>query len=291
MSVICPDASEILHYDIPDFPLMFRNNHIDSCYDFRDISVHWHDAVELTYVYSGSVCHQVNGETVCLREGEGVFINSRQMHLIQTDHKDCSLYCLIFHPTLLCASGYITRQYVASVIENENIPYIIMKKDVDWHREIFEAMADIDGKIQTDLGPLQVMQNVFRIWQLLYENMEVASYRMIKNQNLSLVKQMILYIQNHYSEKLTLQRICQEGGLGKTKSIQLFDQYVHMTPMDYVNHYRIEQATCLLRETDATITEIAEKTGFSESSYFAKMFRKQMGQSPKEYRNFFLKGE
>ena len=67
-------------------------------------------------------------------------------------------------------------------------------------------------------------------------------------------------------------------------SIRMFYQKEVTTPMNYVNLYRIEQATFLLDSTDLPITQIATECGFWESSYFTKVFKKYKGTTPKRHR-------
>ena len=64
----------------------------------------------------------------------------------------------------------------------------------------------------------------------------------------------------------------------KTKA--LFD----MPPMDYVREFRLEKAKIFLRQTDRSIGEIAELSGFNSQSYFARCFKAATGVSPKQYR-------
>ena len=54
--------------------------------------------------------------------------------------------------------------------------------------------------------------------------------------------------------------------------------------MEYIQHLRIEKAKKLLRETSDSISEICGQTGYDSPPYFAKIFKKQTGQTPSEYR-------
>ena len=54
---------------------------------------------------------------------------------------------------------------------------------------------------------------------------------------------------------------------------------------DYLNEYRISKAVTLLINTDKNITEIAEMTGFSTTSYFISRFRQKMGITPFQFRS------
>ena len=57
-----------------------------------------------------------------------------------------------------------------------------------------------------------------------------------------------------------------------------------MTPIAYLNRYRINQAKTLLEEGDKNVTEIAMLVGFLDSGYFSRVFRRQVGVSPDAYR-------
>jgi AraC-like DNA-binding protein len=63
-----------------------------------------------------------------------------------------------------------------------------------------------------------------------------------------------------------------------------FRREVGMTPISYLNRYRVNQAKQLLGEGEKSVTEIAMSVGFSDSSYFGRVFRRQVGVSPDAYR-------
>jgi AraC-like DNA-binding protein len=67
-----------------------------------------------------------------------------------------------------------------------------------------------------------------------------------------------------------------------------FRQELGMTPIAYLNRYRVMQAKGLLKETDKTITQIALEVGFSDSGYFSRVFRREAGMSPDAYRRRIL---
>jgi AraC-like DNA-binding protein len=285
MADIRLDESEVLHYDIPDHSVYVRKNNIIARDTFEDISIHWHDEIEFIYVSSGSIQYQLNGSMVRMKAGEGIFVNSRQLHLIVSDHSDCELYCLIFHPTILCASNYIARHFVVPVIENDAMPYLLLSDDVSWQKTILENIATIERVSSSSAGEIKVMKYLYDIWTALYENMQINTQNeYISNQDLAYVKAMISFIQNNYKRKIELKELCMVGKVGKTKGISLFNQYLNMTPLEYVCNYRIEKSCALLKKTDLTVTEIAYETGFLDGSYFSKMFKKRMGMSPLKYR-------
>lgn len=286
MSDIKADRSEVLHYDNPDFQVQFKKNFIPANVVFYDLAMHWHDDIEFIYIISGSAFYQMGDKKVKMNAGEGIFVNSRQMHLLLSDSCDCTLYCLMFHPMILCSSHFISETFVTPVIENDRVPYIMLRNNVSWHQKILQDIADMEKYTEQPGGQLEVMKYIYDIWNLIYQNTSLPSKEeRIRNRDLAAVKKMTNYIQTHYQHKITLQDICAAGNVGKTKCNALFATYINLTPMEYVKNYRIEKSSELLNNTDLTITEIAYEVGFGEASYFSKIFGQQIGCTPQQYRN------
>ncbi|MGN0384330.1 MAG: helix-turn-helix domain-containing protein [Lachnospiraceae bacterium] len=289
MADIRSDNSEVFHYDNPDFRVSIRKNFIPKDYMFEDMSIHWHDEVEFLYVESGSIRYQLNGRIVRMRAGEGIFVNSRQLHLIVTDHVDCELYCLIFHPMILEAMSNKIGRYISDIITNT--PYIMLKTGVDWQKEILLGLKDIYDCRHKTGAELITMMHLYHIWAKLVQNVPSDSSGQERTgKNLAILKKIITYIQQNYREKINLEVLCAVGNVGKTKCSTLFAEYINMTPIEYVQYYRIEKSMELLERTDLNITEIAYESGFSESSYFTETFRRMKGVSPTKYRAY-VKGQ
>lgn len=99
-----------------------------------------------------------------------------------------------------------------------------------------------------------------------------------------LVKRTIAYIQQHHMHSVSRQEIASALGVSKNYLTQIFHQELGISPWEYLNRYRIQQAKTMLRGTDASITAIASEVGFEDASYFGRVFRKQVGCSPQSYR-------
>ena len=93
-----------------------------------------------------------------------------------------------------------------------------------------------------------------------------------------------LYVYENFREKITMKDIC--AALGRTKSAicPAFKEKYGVTVMDYLTELRIEEAKKMLSETDMTVSEISDEIGFSDTSYFSKVFFKAVGKSPSHYR-------
>ena len=93
-----------------------------------------------------------------------------------------------------------------------------------------------------------------------------------------------LYVYENFREKISMKDIC--TALGRTKSAicPVFKEKYGITVMDYMTDLRLEEAKRMLIETDMTVSEISDVVGFSDTSYFSKVFAKKCNLSPTQYR-------
>lgn len=96
------------------------------------------------------------------------------------------------------------------------------------------------------------------------------------------------YISNHYSEKLTLEKVAKYVYLNPIYFSICFKKETGMNFITYLNEYRISVAKELLKDNKYNISEISEMCGFSNSQYFAKSFKKYTGLQPNEYRKKYV---
>ena len=93
-----------------------------------------------------------------------------------------------------------------------------------------------------------------------------------------------MWLQDHFSEELKLDMVAQRHGMSERNFSRRFKQAVGQTPSQFIQELRINNARDLLQYSNLSINEIADRVGFSDMSYFAKIFRKYLSVSPKEYR-------
>ena len=92
------------------------------------------------------------------------------------------------------------------------------------------------------------------------------------------------YIDNHFKENLTLDQLAQMVHISKYHLAHTFHEEFHISPISYLIARRIQESRFLLRETDHSISQIAQILGFSSLSYFSQSFRRLEGISPIEFR-------
>ncbi|OUN75259.1 hypothetical protein B5G12_02950 [Faecalibacterium sp. An58] len=77
---------------------------------------------------TGQMQYNVNGEILTLRQGEGLFVNSKQLHFgYGNGAGDCTFLCVLFHPALLCSSACVEQRFVQPVLENGAMPCQVLR--------------------------------------------------------------------------------------------------------------------------------------------------------------------
>jgi AraC-like DNA-binding protein len=92
------------------------------------------------------------------------------------------------------------------------------------------------------------------------------------------------YMDSCYQEEITLETLASITWMSPFHLLRQFKKNFHQTPHQYLTRVRLESARRYITETDMTITTICFKTGFADPGSFSKLFKRQFGQSPIQYR-------
>jgi YesN/AraC family two-component response regulator len=105
---------------------------------------------------------------------------------------------------------------------------------------------------------------------------------------LTAFEELLAYMRVHYNEKITLDGLAKRFSLNPNYCCSLFSQSVGTTFSRYLTDLRIDRARSALTQSGTRVEDIARQVGFSDAFYFSKVFKKQCGLSPREYRQQLL---
>ncbi|MFC4598583.1 helix-turn-helix transcriptional regulator [Cohnella hongkongensis] len=152
----------------------------------------------------------------------------------------------------------------------------------EWLEEIARASEEEEG-----IAPQWKQQLLFQ--QVLYAlgNAERPAWETSPRRLADSVAQ---YLRSRYADKIDHNAMKEAFHFHPVYITRCMKQYYGCTPLEYLNHYRIEQSKLLLKNSDLPIQRIAGETGFNSSSYFIRMFTQLNGDTPKSYRESFRGG-
>ena len=277
------DGSEMVNYQNDDFPSYL---HVGSVFPGASWTnkPHFHEDLEFITITKGKTGYNINGEKIYLEKGDTLMVNKSQIHYSFTTQKEnCSYYIAILHPSLLCSSYYVQTHFVEPVINNSRIPYVLISHDDPFAERIYEDVEDlidsIDSEISITITFLQLFKHIYK-WCLGHKMLINPSN--VQNKD-SGFKIMLKYIQSNYAKQLTLADIASAGGVSKTHCNTLFKRFTGNTPIESLNRCRVERVAYYVTNTNLSMSEIAEKTGFSSASYMTETFKKIYGVAPRNY--------
>ncbi|HEX2944365.1 MAG TPA: AraC family transcriptional regulator [Clostridia bacterium] len=272
------------------FPL--NAYHMDIAPGAVVLDCHWHEELEFLIVTSGKATFQIGAIYFEVHAGEGIFVNSGELHAgYALDDSPCSYEAVVFSTSFLHNGplDLIYSRYIEPIVQNRLIFDRHLTCKITWQGELLQRL-ETTARCVLDKTPayeLRAKSELFGVLMLLAANGirekgrvsgTAADLRMEK------LKTALKYMQENYSQKLSTQDISALLAISEGHFCRIFRQYFKKTPMEYLNYYRITQAVRLLEETEHKILEIAMETGFDNLSYFIGTFRHFMGMTPSKYR-------
>lgn len=99
------------------------------------------------------------------------------------------------------------------------------------------------------------------------------------------VTMMMQFIHSNYPESISLLDIAKVGEVSISTALNLFRNVLNTSPVNYLICYRLRKAALLLTNTEKKVSAISIETGFSNTDYFCKTFKRMYSLTPTEYRN------
>ncbi|BBI35325.1 response regulator [Cohnella abietis] len=143
--------------------------------------------------------------------------------------------------------------------------------DANWFREITQFDSLKEAKAWVILTCASIISRIASDRQSAYH---------------SLVEQARTFTKAQYADSdMTIARVCAHLHISSGYFSNIFKRETKMTYVNYLLHIRMEAAKEMLLTTDRKTFEIAELVGYADPNYFSFSFKKQVGMSPKDYRN------
>lgn len=221
------------------------------------------DFNDLTFVLKGHLNYVVNGKSVTVNAGDGMFIKAGNYRIRHKSNDISSYICFNF-----TTEEEIDLPLLMKNCINSELRLLLMFYD--------EALKKLSPRKNEKISVL--LKNILLT---LYDYIDSK-----KNQSLS--EQIATYIHLNYTEKLTLKNISEEFFYTPQYCEKIFKKDYGVSIIKYLLNLRIEEAKALLLANTMPPSQIPFLIGFNDYNYFCRIFKKQTGLTPSEYKKLFF---
>lgn len=250
----------------------------------RALREHHHTECELSLVVSGSGTYSVCEKDYTFSAGDMFLFGSNEAHCITDITSSLNLLNIQFEPFILFENADNMELLNIFNMRNKSFKNLFSANDTVLQNFILDIENEISKKqdgyrIKTRYLLFSSLIHIIRSYDYVNKsNTYTFEYSQSKK-----IKDAITYIDNNINNKLTLKEIASTVCMAETYFSSVFKKFNGISPWEYITIKRVEKAVDLIKNTNMTKLEIAEKCGFSSSSNFYKAFFNITGNQPSDY--------
>jgi AraC-like DNA-binding protein len=245
---------------------------------------HWHQCLEILWISKGYGIVVVDNQHYTARPGRLFIFPPFRLHKVQVDASATNPY----HRTTMhidqsevlgAMRGFPRQQHQFSLLSSSEAPAQIC--DLSERSAFVEQILGDFGALERE-GPHHTSDVAFLVMQMMtFLPPRPEAWR---PRNPTVSARIMAWVERHYSEKFSLDRLAEEMGLSRSYTSRLFRQQTGGSLHEYLLSRRIKRACELLRTTALPVEAIAAAVGFRDVTWFITSFKKMMNITPLQYR-------
>lgn len=258
--------------------------------DFLEVSPHWHNEVELIIVKVGTCTIRVGATSYTVNAGDIVLILPGQIHSIyQYENQDVQYENILFKKEFLCTNtgDLCTYEYLNHIFTQKKGVPSLYTPSLNYYDALYSHILSIDQLC--DARPHYYQLKLKILWLDFFYTLLINSNSTgslpSDIESLTRVKEILLFMQEHFQEDIVPETVAKHFNISTSHFMRIIKQHTGLTFTQYLNSYRLACSAKLLEDKSLTILEISEQCGFTNISYFNRLFKKKYALSPSGYRN------
>lgn len=253
--------------------------------------LHNHDFSELVIVLSGRGIHFTEHREYAIGAGDVFVIQGDTAHGYK-EPEELYLVNLLFNmdnlplPFLDIAHipGYQALFHLEPRYRESHNFASRLRLDPDDLTEVSTLLNRIEEESEGERTGRRYMAAVFLMELIGALSRCYDNSRNLENRELLRIARGLSYLEHHLTERVSLPDLEEETGMSASSLNRHFRRVTGVPPLEYHIRLKLRRACSLLKQSDLNITEIAGRTGFEDSNYFTRQFKKVMGMPPRDYR-------
>lgn len=267
----------------------FHIQKVENTYEAKN--PHTHEYFQIYYIANGSLNHFIENNSSKLCHGDMFIIPPGVMHYIAPEAKTV-FYSFSFMPDFLNEANpdnKLVSLFLRNLLtEKQILPKVsIDSKDIFYIESVMERMLDEFTCKNLGFGEVIHSYTVLLLTVLARNYFEKNTLTEYFDNSKQFVLHCVEYIENNFTEKITLNEISKRSAMSKNSFCELFYKLTGHSFNNYLNMCRIKKATEYIKD-GYKITAIYGLCGYNDFSTFYRNFKKIMGISPKEFQKINL---
>lgn len=257
--------------------------------------LHWHEFLEIILCVERGHVFTVDDNAIELSPGEILIMGANIIHSsFRPSRFVGKQYVIRFHPDMLLSiASTPSKKKYSDMFLNYASPYsyhIISNKNLyDECLEIANKLYTLDKKqkensLLAHAYFLMIIHSFLKLGDLFANNYHM-SHKF--TETVSAIKRTAVYIQTHYSEKISLEDMAKMSNISYSYYSQLFREIIGKSFSDFLIMVRLAAADELIAQSTYSMKEIAQRVGLYPQSSFNHTYKKVRGYSPKEFKEKF----
>lgn len=265
-----------------EFPVAYY--YVNEEHSSYNMPFHWHKEWEIIRILKGDFPLYIEGEEYLAKEGDILLLREGVLH--GGTPENCIYECFNFDLHGLFTNVLSVRNFLRPFYRNKLLPTVSYPdRQPDIYPIVQELLSAFEHHASEGFCALTTMGNISRLFATILEKhyYTEADSATENTRKITQLKPVLEYIESHFSGPLSLAELSAVIGMNPKYFCRFFTSITQQTPMNYVNYYRIQQASNMLSNTDLSVTEIGLECGFNDTCHFVKTFKKYKGVTPKQY--------
>ncbi|MBR2339638.1 MAG: helix-turn-helix transcriptional regulator [Clostridia bacterium] len=247
------------------------------------IGSHSHNCYEILFVKEGKLELKIDSKSYIVEAPSLIFISKLEMHHINVLSQKYHRYFLCIDSNMV--STLIGNHSTLSILTNRPVDFCHVLDASQFEKEV-DRIFSVAVSEQEEKGAFYTQRQAAAISELL-----VLVYRhapqLFSNENeksISIIWKIRSRIEGNCREQISLSQLAEEYHMSVCYLSHLFKKITGYSVIQYLNMCRLSLARQLLADTELSITEIVYAAGFSDTSNFSRLFKRETGLSPIKYR-------
>lgn len=253
---------------------------------------HWHTHFEIVRSLKGISQVHINGSQYDCSPGDILFIPGNSLHsIIPQGHAGYDALVIGDQMTDKLLHNVLSKEIGTHLHNFLHGPQLLLNAKSELYRTIHDSLLNIfnilihNDSFQEDIIIAEILRIFTYAAKLQWQEKGIDQPTVsTMSQQTELVKEVLNHLEDNYADRITIKDISHRLSISEQHFSRLFKAHTGKTFVEYLTHYRLEEANKLLLGTTLPITRIPEMTGFCNSNYFSRVYKNYYGFPPSKAR-------